>query len=448
MSKRIGVFVTFWLLLLLACPAQSQTPVTLSPVARQQFFAADGTPLAGGCVFTYNSGTSTPAATYTDAGGLFTASNPIILDGGGFASIWIASQAYRFVVVSNGGVNCATGSQQWVVDGIQPPPFLAAANAWTGNETHSGTETFNGPISVMNGGSLAGALSGSPSFTGTLNFSGNPTFTGIPTFSNGAIFSSSLSADNIFGINSSGGTMQVIGNNGTGAIGESVVLSGGTGPAGFGGGGVAVDGGAGGSGSQGGAVTVTAGAAGAGNVNGSNVSITASNASGNGSGGAVMVTAGKTTGSAAGGDVDLSPGDGATGSLQGSLVLKNGRIIYTDYGVHYTPSCVITGGGASVACSLDSLSKDSDGYISFITGGSGIAATGTVVLTFSHSMGGNGATCMWNLSNVGTGQWDPRATVFVQTQGTSTATATWDNNSSTLSSGDSYAIAYHCIGRQ
>ena len=67
----------------------SSTLVSLLPIPRQQFFSASGVPLAGGFVYTYVAGTSTPAATYLDYTGTSLNTNPITLDAGGFASIWI-----------------------------------------------------------------------------------------------------------------------------------------------------------------------------------------------------------------------------------------------------------------------------------------------------------------------------------------------------------------------
>ena len=42
---------------------------SLSPNAKQQFFDANGNPLAGGKVYTYAAGTTTPIVTYTDSTG-------------------------------------------------------------------------------------------------------------------------------------------------------------------------------------------------------------------------------------------------------------------------------------------------------------------------------------------------------------------------------------------
>jgi hypothetical protein len=102
--------------------ATAQTPVALAPVVRQQFFSSSGIPLAGGCVATYASGTSTPQATYTDSSGSFQNANPITLDAGGFAGIWLSNTAYRIVVFSApiSPNTCATmpGNQQYLVDNV------------------------------------------------------------------------------------------------------------------------------------------------------------------------------------------------------------------------------------------------------------------------------------------------------------------------------------------
>lgn len=117
-----------WLLLglVLGAGAHAQTPVVLSPVPKLQFFDASGRPLAFGCVFSYQSLTTTPLATYTDRTGTVANTNPVILDAGGYANgvtsggmIWLAAgQAYTLKVKSAGGTNCASGSTLYTIDGI------------------------------------------------------------------------------------------------------------------------------------------------------------------------------------------------------------------------------------------------------------------------------------------------------------------------------------------
>jgi len=78
--------------------------VNLSPIygAGAQLFNNDGIPLSGGLIYTYLSGTSTPAAVYTSNTGLIQHSNPIVLDSSGRVpggEIWITDGvSYKFVV--------------------------------------------------------------------------------------------------------------------------------------------------------------------------------------------------------------------------------------------------------------------------------------------------------------------------------------------------------------
>jgi parallel beta-helix repeat protein len=78
--------------------------VTLSSLAGAgaQFFDNNGVPLAGGLIYTYLAGTSTPAATYTSSTGLIAHANPIVLDAAGriaTGEVWLTSGIeYKFVV--------------------------------------------------------------------------------------------------------------------------------------------------------------------------------------------------------------------------------------------------------------------------------------------------------------------------------------------------------------
>lgn len=67
-----------------------------------QFFDSNGDPLAGGKIYTYAAGTTTPKATYTDSTGAISADNPIDLDASGIpdtanGSMWLIG-SYKFVV--------------------------------------------------------------------------------------------------------------------------------------------------------------------------------------------------------------------------------------------------------------------------------------------------------------------------------------------------------------
>ena len=74
-------------------------------------FYPNGDPLIGGKLFTYQAGTSTPAAAYHDAAATVPHMNPIILDDRGEALVHIVqTQLWR--------LETSTGVQLWVVDNI------------------------------------------------------------------------------------------------------------------------------------------------------------------------------------------------------------------------------------------------------------------------------------------------------------------------------------------
>lgn len=98
--------------------------------AGAQFFTSAGVPLAGGKIYTYQAGTTTPATTYQDSAGATPNTNPIILDsagrpaatGGGNTQIWLASTTnYKFVLTTSADVVL------WTQDNI---PGLAGATAF------------------------------------------------------------------------------------------------------------------------------------------------------------------------------------------------------------------------------------------------------------------------------------------------------------------------------
>jgi hypothetical protein len=113
-------FLLLALLLISAfAPAQTAVPVVLAPVPQLQFFDQSGRPLSFGCVFTFQSQTTTPLATFSDFTGQYQNQNPVLLNAGGSANIWLQSgQAYSLVVKSSGGTNCALGQTIYTVDGV------------------------------------------------------------------------------------------------------------------------------------------------------------------------------------------------------------------------------------------------------------------------------------------------------------------------------------------
>jgi len=77
----------------------------------QQFFDNNGVPLAGGLIYTYQAGSSTALATYTDNGGTIANANPIVLDSAGRVpyEIWLLSgYSYKFVIQSASATTLVT----------------------------------------------------------------------------------------------------------------------------------------------------------------------------------------------------------------------------------------------------------------------------------------------------------------------------------------------------
>jgi hypothetical protein len=80
--------------------------VNLSPIAGAagQFFTDNGIPLAGGKLYTYTAGTTTPKTTFTSSAGAVVHPNPIILNSAGRVpdgEIWVTNDAaYKFVLTT------------------------------------------------------------------------------------------------------------------------------------------------------------------------------------------------------------------------------------------------------------------------------------------------------------------------------------------------------------
>lgn len=76
----------------------------LAPMIRWRAVDANGKPLSGGKVHTYQPGTTTPKASFVDQGGITPNTNPVILDANGSADIWLGPGYYKFVVMDKDDV--------------------------------------------------------------------------------------------------------------------------------------------------------------------------------------------------------------------------------------------------------------------------------------------------------------------------------------------------------
>lgn len=75
---------------------------TLAPYEQRQYFDDDGDPLAGGFVYTYLSGTTTPVFTFRDSIGTLN-TNPIELDSAGRCRIYLDALSYKFLMTDADG---------------------------------------------------------------------------------------------------------------------------------------------------------------------------------------------------------------------------------------------------------------------------------------------------------------------------------------------------------
>lgn len=161
------------------------TVTVLAPFTRQQFFGPNGQFLSYGAVWTYEAGTTTPAATYVDSTGTTENTNPIQLDAYGSCSIWLPiNVAFKFSVFDQNGNQLPGYPVDQIV--IQQQQFWAGvdtgvANAyilsfdagfssltngiilyWIASNTNTGPSTLNvnglGAIPIINqSGSTLGA---------------------------------------------------------------------------------------------------------------------------------------------------------------------------------------------------------------------------------------------------------------------------------------------------
>jgi len=122
-----------------------------------QFFNNNGIPLAGGQIYTYSAGTSSPLATYTSNLGNIANTNPIILDAYGRVpnEIWLTvGSAYKFILqdASNNqigswdNISGAVGSQNIVTS------FSGGTTGLTPATPSISDVVLSGTLSVANGG--------------------------------------------------------------------------------------------------------------------------------------------------------------------------------------------------------------------------------------------------------------------------------------------------------
>lgn len=101
---------------------------TLLPPGKQSYSDSAGLPLAGGKLYTYESGTTTPKATYSDAAGTVPNTNPVVLDARGEAVVFCFG-SYTLVLKTAADVTV------WTVDGVAAPAEAASLAAISADST-------------------------------------------------------------------------------------------------------------------------------------------------------------------------------------------------------------------------------------------------------------------------------------------------------------------------
>jgi hypothetical protein len=135
--------------------------MNLSPELRKRYFDQNGVPLAGGQLFTYVAGTTTPQATYSNQTGTANA-NPVVLDSQGYADVWLdPALSYKFVLKDS------LNNVQWTVD--QVIPTASGLQAWISTTTYS-------QGNIVQDSSGAGLLYVSLTNSNTGNALSNPSF--------------------------------------------------------------------------------------------------------------------------------------------------------------------------------------------------------------------------------------------------------------------------------
>ena len=171
--------------------AHGQNPVVPFRSPRVTFQTATGQPLSGGCIYTYQGGTTTPQATYMDSTGSTPNTNPVVLDTTGSAVMWLGANSYKFAAYSAGGFHCSSGSLQWTVDQVPGNAFLngtitgdTITNPTITGGTDSGTSVSSAVItaSSINGSAIGSTTPASGAFTSLSSTMNAMSFSSTPVF--------------------------------------------------------------------------------------------------------------------------------------------------------------------------------------------------------------------------------------------------------------------------
>ena len=120
------------------CPLAHATITQPILIPKITFVDASGNPCAGCTLTSYIAGTTTALATFTNAAGSSSNTNPIVLDAAGGATIWLGQTAYKFVLKD------ASGGTIWTVDQVVSLTTLGCLGANAIDHGCTGATTSQG----------------------------------------------------------------------------------------------------------------------------------------------------------------------------------------------------------------------------------------------------------------------------------------------------------------
>ena len=147
-----------------------------------QFFDNNGAPLAGGLIYSYAAGTTTPQETYTTSAGTIAHPNPIVLDSAGRVpggEIWLLFANYKFVLQTSAAVliatydNITSGSTQGIINFTGDGATVSFSLGSAINENNTNVY-INGVYQQKNTYSMSGSsivFSAAPPTTSTIEVS-------------------------------------------------------------------------------------------------------------------------------------------------------------------------------------------------------------------------------------------------------------------------------------
>ena len=126
---------------------------SLLPQGKQVYTDSAGDPLAGGLLYTYAAGTSTPLATYSSQAGTTPNANPVVLDSRGEATVFWSGASYKVVL------HDSADAPIWTQDNVGPEAVTAtgADTARTQADWQGAVKGWRSPAEWGNHAALTGA---------------------------------------------------------------------------------------------------------------------------------------------------------------------------------------------------------------------------------------------------------------------------------------------------